>query len=73
MGKIFATWLLHCDSLLFDMQHDHVLKNLNFDLLTPPPPTPRGLDTGLQSKLTFDKFHIYCTSPVCMRNFSKNY
>ena len=26
-----------CDLLLFDMQHDHILKTLNFDLLTPPP------------------------------------
>ena len=26
-----------CDSLKFDMQHDHVLKMLKFDLLNPPP------------------------------------
>ena len=36
-GKIFATMLLNCDYILFDMQHDHVLKKLNFDLLIPPP------------------------------------
>ena len=30
-----------CDSL-FDMQHDHVLKKLNFDLLTPSPYGCRG-------------------------------
>ena len=34
-----AKYLLPCccihDSLEFDMQHDHVLKKLNFDLLTP--------------------------------------
>ena len=35
MGNIFATMLLHYDSLKFDMQHDIVLKRLNFDLLTP--------------------------------------
>ena len=27
-GKTFAT----CDSLLFDMQHDHVLKKMNLDI-----------------------------------------
>ena len=36
-----AKYLLVCccifDSLKFDMQHDHVLKMLKFDLLTPPP------------------------------------
>ena len=26
-----------CDSLLFDLQDDHVLKRLPFNLLTPPP------------------------------------
>ena len=26
-----------CDSLGIDKQHDHVLKKLNFDLLTPTP------------------------------------
>ena len=31
-GKIFATMLLH------SLQHDHVLKKLNFDLLTQPQP-----------------------------------
>ena len=31
---------------------------------------PRWWDTGLGFKITFDMFHIYCTS-VCMRNFSK--
>ena len=30
-GKIFATTLLHCNSLQFDMQHDHVLNKLTFD------------------------------------------
>ena len=36
-GKIFDTMLLH--SLSFDMQHDNVLENLNFD----PTPMVRGL------------------------------
>ena len=30
------------DSFKFDMQHDHVLKKMNFDLLTPSP----GLEGG---------------------------
>ena len=29
-------------SLLFDMQHDHVLKKLNFDIFTPTPVRGRG-------------------------------
>ena len=33
---------------------------------------PRESDPGLQSTITFDMFHIYCTS-VCMQNFSKKY
>ena len=36
-----AKYLLLCfcirDSLILDMQNDHVLKNLNFDLFTPSP------------------------------------
>ena len=32
-----------CDSLQFDMQYAHVLKKLNFDLLTPFPRTVAGL------------------------------
>ena len=37
MGKIFVIMLWYCirHSPLFDMQYDHVLKKLNFDLLTP--------------------------------------
>ena len=31
------------DSILFDMQHDHVLKKLNSDLLNPSP----GSDTSV--------------------------
>ena len=32
---------------------------------------PTGSDPGLQTKIPFDRFHIYCCS-VCMQNFSKN-
>ena len=39
----------------------------------PQPLSPlRGSNTGLQSKITFDMFILYCTS-VCMQNFSKKY
>ena len=38
-----------CDSLKLDMQHDHVLKNLMFDLLTPSPWL--GVDQGSAGKL----------------------
>ena len=46
-GGLRAKYLLPCccirDSLLFDMQHDHVLKKLNFDLLTPTPGSGAGV------------------------------
>ena len=43
---------------------------IKFWPLPHPLSPPRGSDPGLRSKITFDMFHIYCTS-VCMRNFSK--
>ena len=46
MGGLWAKYLLPCccisDSILFDMQHDNVLKKLNFELLTPPPGSEGG-------------------------------
>ena len=61
-GSLRVKYLLPCccicGSLKSDMQHDHVLKKLNSN-------------TGLRSKITFDMFHIYCTS-VCMRNLNKD-
>ena len=56
-------YCIFCDSNKFDMQHDHVLKEMNFDRLTP---TVRG---GLQGKIfanhvaTFrdsNKFSLKC-------------
>ena len=47
MGKIFATILLHfVIPLKIDMQHDHVLKKSNFDLLTPTPGSRGGWTAG---------------------------
>ena len=46
------------DSLQFDMQHNHVLKKLNFDIR----PTPR-VGRGLQAK--------YLLPCCCMRHFLK--
>ena len=47
-GKLFATMLLHFVIPINYMQHDHVLKKLNFDLLTP---SPRVVgEGGLQAK-----------------------
>ena len=43
---------LNC--LSFDMQHDHVLKKLNFDLLTPTRGSRCG---GLQAEIPF---HLIC-------------
>ena len=42
MGKTFASMMLHCDSNKFDMKHDHVLKKLNFEILTPVQGSGRG-------------------------------
>ena len=41
--KIFATILLHLLFPLFDMQHDCVLKQMNFDILTQPPKSTQGM------------------------------
>ena len=37
----------------------------------PPPKSNQGADPGLQTKITFDMFHFYCTS-ACMQNFGEN-
>ena len=53
-GCLKAKYLLPCccirDSLNFDMQHVHVLKKLNFDLLTPSPGSGGGV-SGSQGKI----------------------
>ena len=36
-GKYLLPCCCICDFILFDMQHDHLLKNLNFGLLSPSP------------------------------------
>ena len=45
-GGLLAKYLLHVAAFVilfnFDMQHDHVLKKFNFDLLTPSPVSGRG-------------------------------
>ena len=46
------------------MQHDHVLKNWILTFWSHHLSPPRGSGTCLRSKITFDMFHIYCTS-VC--------
>ena len=38
------------DSFKFDMQHDHVLKKMNFDLLTPSPGSEGGGGRVMQEK-----------------------
>ena len=37
--------LLH-SSIKYDMQHDHILKKMNFDLLIPPQGSGRGWGGG---------------------------
>ena len=46
------------------MQHDRVLKNWILTFWSHHLSPHRGSGTGLRSKITFDMFHIYCTS-VC--------
>ena len=42
LAKYLLVCCCICDSLKFDMQHDHFLKMLKFDLLTPPPGSGGG-------------------------------
>ena len=69
-GKIFAAMLLHLMipfNLICNMTMFWPSCILTF---WPHPLSPtRGWATGLGSRITFDMFHIYCTS-VCIRNFS---
>ena len=70
MGKMFATILINA---LFPLNkyatwpYSEKVEFCSLPHLSPP----RGLYPGLQTKILFDMFHIYCTS-VCMQNFSKN-
>ena len=45
---------------------------INFDLSPTPLVHQTGWDPGLQTKILFDMFHIYCCS-ACMQTFSKKY
>ena len=40
------------------MQHDHVLKKVNFDILTPNPQGRVGVGGGLGGKYMLPRFHI---------------
>ena len=42
-AKCLRPWCCIHDSLKFDMQNDHVLKKLNFDVLTPLPNSTQGV------------------------------
>ena len=42
-AKYLLPWCCIHDSLNFDMQNDHVLKKLNFDVLTPLPKSTQGV------------------------------
>ena len=71
---LWAKYLLSCccqrRQLLFDMQHDYILIKFNFDLDPTPYVHPTGSDPGLQTKIPFDMFHIYCCS-ACMQISAK--
>ena len=41
-AKYLIPYCCNRDTLKFDMQHDHVLKKWNFDLLTPAPGSGGG-------------------------------
>ena len=43
LAKYWLPWCCIHDSLKFDMQNDHVLKKLNFDVLTPLPKSNQGV------------------------------
>ena len=42
-AKYLLPWCCIHDSLKFDMQNDHVLKKLNFDVLTPLSKSTQGV------------------------------
>ena len=42
-AKYLLPWCCIHDSLKFDMQNDHVLKKLNYDVLTPLPKSTQGV------------------------------
>ena len=55
-AKHFVLWCCNRDSLKFDMQHDHVLKKWNLNLLTPSLVSVRGV-RGLWEKKSFMLLH----------------
>ena len=71
---LHAKYLLPCScinhSLLFDMQHDHILKTLN--LASVPHPKSCHPDPGHLTKISLDLFHIYRTSAF-MNNLGEIY
>ena len=50
-----------CDSIYFDMQHDRVLKKLNFDLLTPSPGSLWVCGQNLMAFLNYSQLYIFKT------------
>ena len=64
-GGLQAKYLLPrfriCDSIYFDMQSDHVLKKLNFDLLTPG--SGDGVERGSSGK-TFATMLLHLSFPL---------
>ena len=70
-AKYLLPWCCIHDSLKFDMQNDHVMKKLNFDVLTPLLKSTQGVGHRSLIKITFDMVLINCNA-VCMRHFCKN-
>ena len=52
------------------MQQDYNLKKLILGLWSNLISEPSRSDPGLQTKISFDMFHIYCSS-VCMQKSGK--
>ena len=52
-----------CHSLKSDMQHDHVLKILNFDLWTPPPGSMNIIFATMFAACVIP-FNLICNMPV---------
>ena len=50
----------------FDVLFDHILNKFNVGLSPTPKVHPTDSDPGLQTKIPFDMFHIYCYS-ACMQ------
>ena len=76
MGQGGVCWQNICyhaaafgDSLEYDMQHDHVLKKLNFVILTPCPGSGRGQNVKYHASAFGDSLYFYMQHDHVLKKF----